>query len=108
MGVSPTEPLRCWTAILAFEFNVISAMLWTIFYWNFTAILANQLLWFKGTRILLFSHGFCTVLSPSKVRVLTFETLKICIDCNSILLRFLIVRRFWIFELLIFLTALKL
>lgn len=105
MCVSPTKPLSSWTTEFAFKLYEIFSMFWAILYWNLTAVRANKLLWFKWTCILLIIHRLSTIFPSTEIWIFAFKALKICINCHCILTRFIMIRRFRIFELFIFIAA---
>ena len=108
MSISPTEPLSSWATKFTFELNEIFSMLWTVFNWNLTAIRTDQFLFLIICCIRSFIHCICTILSSAKVRFFTFKTHKVGINSHRIFSWLFEVRWFSIFQLLIFITLLKL
>lgn len=105
--VSPAKPLRSWATVLALELNKIFPMFGAVLYRNFAAVRANQFLRLEGTCVLRFIHRLSAIFPASKIGLFAFKTLKVSINCHSILIRLLKIRRFGIFKLLIFITLFK-
>lgn len=107
MCVSPAKPLGSWATILAFELNKILSMFRAVLYWNVTTVWTNKLFLIKTLYILLVIHCLSTVFTSSKIRILTFIAHKVCIYGHWILIRFIVIRRILLCELLILITLLK-
>lgn len=96
MSITPAKPLSCRTTKFAFEFNEIFAMLRTILNWDITAIWADKFFWLKLALVLWFIHGLSAVFTATKIWIFAFKTHKVGINCHSIFIRLLIIRRFGI------------
>ena len=92
MSISPTKPLSNITTKFTFKFNEIFSMFFAILYWNLTTIWTNQFFRIIISLIICLIHCISTIFSSTKKWILTFETLKIGINCHTIFIWFIIIR----------------
>ena len=96
--IAPTEPLSYTTAILAFEVDEVSAVLFTVF--NATlhrrrrAFAANELFWFK----FLLLHCVNTVFFASEICIFAFETLIVSEFVHRVCLKVVEIEIIFVFK----------
>lgn len=79
---SPTKPLRNRAAKFAFKFDKFFTVFRAIVYRNIATICTNKLFRFKF--FISIFHILLTILMTSKIRLFTFKTQIICVNCYSV------------------------